>query len=161
MKTKKVISLLMAALLSVSIFGGCGDKKDAAESNGKIQITIDNWPNEEASPKAYANAMRKKTEFEAKYPDIEITGESWAYDVKSFMARAEGGTLPTLYQAPFTEAKKLIQFDYAADITEYAKEYGYYGKINETMLDKISENGNIYLMPKSAYTLGIVINLII
>lgn len=162
MKAKRTLAFILAALFGMSVLGGCGGgngKTSGKAENGKIQLTMDSWPSEDADPKAYANAMRKKEEFEKKYPDIEVKGESWAYEIKTFTARAEGGTLPVLYRTHFTEADKIIKLGYSADITEYVKKYGYYGKINETILDKISDNGKIYLLPKSAYTLGLVINM--
>lgn len=160
MKAKRIVSLLLAAVLSASVLGGCGGNKtdNGKTKDGKIQLTVDNWPSEDGDPKAYANAMRKKAEFEKIYPDIEVVGESWAYEIKTFTARAEGGTLPVLYRTYFTESDKIMKLGYAADITDYVKEYGYYGKINEAILDKISDNGNIYFLPRDAYTLGLLIN---
>lgn len=161
MKTKRVLAFLTAVVLSMGTLCGCGGQKaeNGKTKDGKIQLTMDQWPSEEADPKAYANAMRKKAEFEKMYPDIEVVGETWAYEIKTFTARAEGGTLPILYRTHFTEADKIMKLGYAADITEYVKKYGYYGKINEAILDKISDNGNIYFLPRAAYTLGIVVNL--
>lgn len=162
MKAKRLPALLMAVALSMSVLSGCGGggkTQNGKTKDGKIRLTLDNWADETADPKGYENLMRKKAEFEKMYPDIEVVGDTWAYDTKTFTARAEGGTLPVLFTTHFTEADKIIKLGYAADITEYVKKYGYYGKINEVLLDKISDNGNIYLLPDSAYTVGLVINM--
>lgn len=156
---KQITAVILAAALCTGGLAGCGTKKKQTSSDGKIKITVANWPSEDGNEKAFENAENKRKEFEKKYKNIEVAGETWGYDQSTFMARAEGGSLSTVYTSFFTEAKKIIQFGYAADITDYVKKYGYYGKINETLLDTISKEESIYLLPKSAYSLGIVINM--
>ena len=46
-----------------------------------------------------------------------------------------------------------------AAFTENGVKYGYFGKINESLLNVISEGDSIYLLPKDAYALGLFINL--
>lgn len=157
MKFKKVIMAMLALSMAIVPLSGCGGEKQKS-ADGKVQITVANWPDEDADPKGYERMMNVKKDFEAKYPDIEVTGENYDYEISSFMARAEGGTLPTLYTTFFTEAKRIIGLKYAADLTDCVKEYGYYDKINETFMSDISSGGSIYLLPNSAYSLGIVIN---
>ena len=85
MKFKKVTAFCTAALMAVTALSGCSVQKaqeTESTADGKVKIVVDCWPNEDSSPKAYENAMRKKAEFEELYPDIVIEGESWAYDTK-------------------------------------------------------------------------------
>ena len=52
-----------------------------------------------------------------------------------------------------------MDLGYAADITKEFKKYGYYDKINDFVLENISRDGKIYLIPRSIYTLGLVVNM--
>lgn len=155
-KLTRVLSLLLACVLVIGVVGGC--QKNNGSSEGKVSISIGNWPNPESDPEWYATMSKKVEQFNEIYPDIEIVPDEWSYDVQTFLPKAEGGTLPTLYQTHFTEAAKIMEFGYAADVTEQMKQYGYYDKLNEHLLETISENGNIYLIPYAVYTLGLMVN---
>ena len=158
MKMKKMLSILTAAALSAGALAGCTKSEDAS-SNGKVKLTVGNWVDEEANPEAYKTSMERKAEFEKKYPDIEVIPDNWAYDVQTFAAKAEGETLPIVYNTHFTEAKKIIELGYAADITDAMKQYGYYDVVSDEIMNEISEDGKVYLIPNSVYTLGLVMNL--
>ena len=154
MKMKKVISLVLACGMMCGAFTGCG--KQPSSSDGKVTISVGNWPNEDSNYyEVWAERVKKFNEI---YPDIEIIGDEYQYDVSSFMPKAEGGTLPTVYLTHFTEAKKIIEGGYAADITAQYKEHGYFDKTNEFVLENISQDKSVYFIPASMYTLGIVAN---
>lgn len=157
-KTIKMLALVLAGVMAMGGVSGCKDAKNTA-SGAKVSISVGNWPNEESDPSRYAEYAKKIEQFNEIYPDIEIIPDEWAYDVQTFLPKAEGGTLPTIYQTHFTEAKKIIEFKYAADVTDKMKEYGYYDKINEYILEDISENGKIFLIPYAVYTMGLAINM--
>lgn len=159
MKLKKVLALALAASMSVAVLSSCGGKENATTENGKVVITVGNWPDEETNPKGYETRMQMKADFEAKYPDIEIKPDSWAYDMKTFAAKAEGGTLPTVYNTFATELRKIINLGYSADVTEAMKKYGYYDSLSDEIKNEISEDGKVYILPSSAYSLGIVVNM--
>ena len=124
MKLKKVLALALAASMSVAVLSSCGGKENVTTEDGKVVITVGNWPDEETNPKGYETRMQMKADFEAKYPDIEIKTDNWSYDMKTFAAKAEGGTLPTVYNTYATELKKIINLGYSADVTETMKKYG-------------------------------------
>lgn len=159
MKTKRIVSLALAALLAASGLSGCGSKNTAVTKDGKVRLTVGNWPDKEASPQSYENYMEQKAKFEEKYPDIEVVPDNWAYDVQTFAAKAEGETLPIVYNTFFTEAKKIIDLGYSADITDAMREYGYYDVISDDIMKEISRDGKVYLIPSNVYTLGLVMNL--
>lgn len=161
MKAKKALLLLLACTLSITALSSCKQKqiKSTTTEDGKTLISVGLWPNKEAEPKSYERMEQLREDFMAKYPDIYIQQDNWKFDVQSFMAKAEGGTLPTLYRAFFTEANRIMDLGYAADITEAVKAHGYYDKINEYLLGNISKNDKIYLIPSDMYTLGLVINM--
>ncbi len=157
MKFRKLVATTLCFGIIASCVAGCNEKKNLTEE--KITISVGNWPNEEANPKLYEERMATLERFKAAYPNIEIIPDEWSYDTKTFIAKAEGGTLPTLYTAHFTEANKIMQLGYAADLSDIMREKQYDKKINEYILDSISYDGRMYLIPISIYSLGIALNL--
>ena len=160
MKTKKILSFLLASIIAAGGLTGCNNSKNASVTkDGKIVLTVGNSADKDANPEAYAKFMETKARFEEKYPDIEVTPDTWSYDVQTFAAKAEGGTLPIIYNTHFTEAKKIIDLGYSADITDAMKQYGYYDVVSDELMNEISRDGKVYLIPSSVYTLGLVMNL--
>ena len=160
MKAKRLLSAALAGVLCISMLASCGgNQKKATTEDGKTLISVGLWPDKEAEPKSYERMEKLRADFMAKYPDIHIEPDGWKFDVQSFTAKAEGGTLPTLYRAYFTEADRIMNYGYAADITAAVKEHGFYDKINSYLLGNISKNDKIYLIPSEMYTLGLVINM--
>lgn len=158
MKKMKWVALVLTTAMAVGVFSGCNGSQSVGKDE-KVQVTVSNWPNKNADPKNYELWEKRRAEFMEANPDIEIVPDEWQFDLKTFLPKAEGGTLPTIYQSFYTEAKKIKEFKYAADITQQAREYGFYDNINEHILDSVSENGKIYLIPQSVYTMGLFINM--
>ena len=63
-------------------------------------------------PEAYEVWQGRVEKFNEIYTDIEIIGDSYNFSTETFYAKAEGESLPTLYKVPFTEAEKIIRFEY-------------------------------------------------
>ena len=76
-------------------------------------------------------------------PGIIIEPDEWGYDVQTFLAKAEGGTLPDLYYTHFTEFDKIIDGEYAADIKSVLVKNDYYDKISDSMLKLIERDGKV------------------
>lgn len=159
MKTRKILSLLLAVSVSAGLLASCGGNDTQTNADGKVVLTVGNWPDEEANAKLYASRMQIKADFEAKYPDIVIEPDNWSYDVKTFAAKAEGGTLPIIFNTYATESKKIMDLGYSADVTEQMKAYGYYDSLSEEILKEVSLDGKVYIIPSSVYSLGLVLNL--
>lgn len=158
---KKLISIILAAVMTTGVLAGCGGetKNTATTEDGKIFLSVGNWPGPEEKPESYKMYMEKKAAFEEKYPDIQIEPDYWSYDVQTFAAKAEGGTLPILFGTFATEVKKIVDLGYSADITEVMKKYGYYEMISDEIMSQISRDGKVYMVPGSLYTLGLVMNM--
>ena len=157
----RVAAMGMSLAMAAGVMSGCGDsKKSSADADGKIVITVgDYFADETVNPEAYAKNMKKVAEFEKLHPDIKIEDANWGFDVQSYMAKAEAGTLPTIYYAPLTETKKIIEMGYAADLTDEFKERGFYDEVNSYMLELISDDrGKIYFLPSGNYDVGIAVN---
>lgn len=157
---KKALSLTMAAALAAGCLTGCGEDKMAPVSkDGKVRLYVGGWPDSEAQPESYATRMKQKAEFEEKYPDVEIVGDTYTYDTQTFAAKAEGGTLPTIYSTHFTEVNKIMELGYAADITKQMKDNHYYDVVSDTIMKEITKDEKVYFIPAEVYSLGLVMNL--
>ncbi len=153
---KRILTAALAAILAFSAVG-CG-KEQKTSSSDKIQISVGAWPSEEGNPKGYAQYMDVKERFEEKYPNIEIIPDTWSFSLDNFLAKAASGNLPTVYEAYFTEGKRIIEAGYCSDLTKYFKEYGYEDKINPALKELVSKDGKYYMIPKSAYTMGLYLS---
>ncbi len=174
---KKLLSMILACTMVVGMLSGCGSKEEAADAPEateevveetaeseepvveNVTISVGQWPDPDASPEQYERMETSRKDFMDKYPHIEVIGDPWTYDVQSFAAKAEAGTLPTVYRTYFTEADMIMESEYAADITEGLKNLELYDKLNEDLFQTISKNDKVYLVPNSMYTMGLVINM--
>lgn len=153
-KGMKIASVVMAIAIAATAMTGCKEKGDET-----IKLSVGGWPNAESNPKGYEMYQEKKANFEKENPGIIIEPDEWGYDVQTFLAKAEGGTLPDLYYTHFTEFDKIIDGEYAADIKSVLVKNKYYDKISDSMLKLIERDGKVYFVPQSCYTIGLGINL--
>lgn len=157
-KIKRLIGIICAVCIAACMCG-CGTKGNTA-SDGKVTISLgDFFEDEAANPDGYARNLELVKKFEELHPNVKIENAKWNFSVDTYMAKAEGGTLPTVYYIPLTEGSKVIELGYAADITDEFKERGMYDNLNEFMLNNISRDGNIYLVPEGNYDVGIMVNI--
>lgn len=155
-KQIKAVSFILALAMMVSV-AGCGKKVNDKTEDGKTFISVGNWPQKEGKDLDNVNARKEK--FEADNQDATIIPDSWAFDLKTFYAKAAGGKLPTVFNTHYTEIKQCIESGYSADLTEGLKKRGYDGKFNDKVLKVISdEDGHIFAFPSTAYVLGLGYN---
>lgn len=146
----------MALTMGVSMAGCSGGKTKQNAEN--ITITVGNWPDKNANPTEYENWENNRTEFMSTYPNITIERDSWNFSIDSFLPKAAGNQLPTIFRIPYTEIDKVIEAGYAADLTDKMKEYGYTDNLSDKMLDILQRDGKIYMIPINMYAMGLVGN---
>jgi multiple sugar transport system substrate-binding protein len=169
--TKKLTATLILSLLLTVGLAGCGGSNAKETNNGttgsdkgnvsetqQVTIKVSNWPkpNEEAKIKQYEQIMAQMS---VNYPEITVEKDEWGYDVSSFLPKAASGQLPTLYETYFTETSKIINANYAADITDMMKEYGYDKAINPDLLKMVTKDGKYYGIPKDGYNIAMMYNI--
>lgn len=149
---KRFLNIILV-LTFILVLVGCKGKGD-----DKIKITIGMWPDE---VKAQDVAMFEewKRKFEEDYPEYEVVGQPYDYNVDTFTFLANTGQIPTVFQTWFTEPQKLIKNKYVKDITDMLKELGWYDKMDPDMRDALSNNGRVYGVPRDGYGLGLFLNL--
>lgn len=158
---KKVLSLCMATIMSVSLFSGCTQNK-AKTDDGKIHISIGGNPSErtEANAAQYDLFQENVKKFTAENPNVEVVPDGWSFDLKNYLTKAAAGDLPTTYFTSPTEIKTIVKNDYAADMTEIFKKFGFDKELDPKYEKLYKLNGKYYGIVKegSLYTMGIAYN---
>lgn len=156
-KSMKFVAILSAMILCVSCFAGCGNKAKDKNENGQTIFSVGQWPSQEGTDLDNWNA--RKAKFEEANPDFEVIPDNWTFDLKSFYAKAEAKTLPTLYNCYFTEMPQIIDMGYSSKLTKAFEESGLKEKFNPKIIEAVTDdNGDIYGFPYNAYVLGLVYN---
>lgn len=155
-KMVKTVALMLTFVMSVGMLAGCGARENDKNEQGQTVISVGSWPTKEGVELDNMNA--RKVAFETANKDVAIEPDLWAFDLKTFYAKAAGGQLPTVFPSHFTEIAQIIDAEYSADITEVLKKRGYDGKFNEQILDLVSKDGKVYAFPTGAYVLGLAYN---
>ncbi len=157
-KRTRVTALILAGLMLTGTLSACGDKKATTTADGKTIISVGGWPTEEGPTLETEN--KRLEEFTKKYGDtIEVVPDTWSFSLDTFLTKAASGQLPTLYTTHLTETDRIISAGYAADITKQMQDYGYADKVNDNLKPLISRDDKYYMVPNSAYTMGILANM--
>jgi multiple sugar transport system substrate-binding protein len=91
-------------------------------------------------------------EFEKANPTIKIKSVEYQWTGPTFAAKLAAGTLPTVFEVPFTDARSLGDNGQLADLTPYVKELPYFKKYNPAVLAEGTDaKGQIVALPKGAY----------
>lgn len=154
-RIRQMSSMLLALILACGAFSGCGKRETA--NDGKIEITIGNVPDEN-NESEYALFKSRVAEMNEKYPDVNVVERRYGYDTESFLPLASSGDLPMLYDTFFTETKKIIDGNYAADITKQLKERGFDTALNPAFMIDLKRDDKYYAVPVNAYVMGLLCN---
>jgi ABC-type glycerol-3-phosphate transport system substrate-binding protein len=91
-------------------------------------------------------------EFEKANPTIKIKPVEYQWTGPTFAAKLAAGTLPTVFEVPFTDARTLGDNGQLADLTSYVKALPYFSKYNKSVLAEGTDSkGQIVALPKGAY----------
>lgn len=161
---KKIGKKTLSIILGIAVLGAAGGYalKKNSENTGqrKIKISIGGYLcDKELSPELYEYQMDVIRRFEEKNRNVEIIPSEWSFDNTTYLSKADGDTLPTVYYVPMTEAHTVMKLGYAADITEEFRKRGYYEYTNDFILESISKDGKIYIIPEKPYDQGIFVNM--
>jgi ABC-type glycerol-3-phosphate transport system substrate-binding protein len=91
-------------------------------------------------------------EFEKANPSIKVKPVEYQWTGPTFAAKLAAGTLPTVFEVPFTDARTLGDNGQLADLTSAAKALPYFSKYNKAVLAEGTDaKGQIVALPKGAY----------
>jgi multiple sugar transport system substrate-binding protein len=105
-----------------------------------------------SSPAAVAQFNAQVTEFQKAHPTIKIKPVEYQWTGPTFAAKLAAGTLPMVFEVPFTDARTLGDNGQLADITAYAKALPYFSEYNKAVIAEGTDaKGAIVALPKGAY----------
>ena len=98
-------------------------------------------------------------QFEATYPWITVQSQEYNWTGPTFSAELAGGTLPTVFNIPFTDGKGLIAQHQIVDIDSRVRALPYVSKFNPNVLVNGQDtDGKIWAVPYSAYGMSLTYN---
>src|SRR5690349_24907591 len=105
-----------------------------------------------SSDAAVAQFNQQVAQFEKANPSINVQPVEYQWTAPTFAAKLAAGTLPTVFEVPFTDARTLGENGQLADLTGYVKKLPYYSKYNPAVLSEgTTAKGKIVALPKGAY----------
>jgi ABC-type glycerol-3-phosphate transport system substrate-binding protein len=91
-------------------------------------------------------------EFERANPSINVKPVEYQWTGPTFAAKLAAGTLPTVFEVPFTDARTLGENGQLADLTSLAKALPYFSKYNPAVIaEGTTSKGKVVALPKGAY----------
>ena len=153
-KGRTMTSIRMgAAVAAVSLLAvGAGSVSSAAMRKQQT-VTISVASLIPGSTKAATQQFNAQVaEFEKANPTIKVKPVEYQWTGPTFAAKLAAGTLPTVFEVPFTDARTLGDNGQLADLTAEVKKLPYFSKYNPTVLaEATTAKGKIIALPKGAY----------
>ncbi len=146
MKSTRVAIIVAAAVLL-----GVGASSAAGSTRSKVTISVASLiPGSSQAAINQFNAQVK--EFEKKYPTINVKPVEYQWTAPTFAAKLAAGTLPTVFEVPFTDARTLGDNGQLSNLTPYFNKLPYHNKYNKKVLAEGTDaKGQIIALPKGAY----------
>lgn len=151
------LALSLTACSSGDDGGDAGD--GATDASGKTTLhVVSLLPGSERAAIDAFNAQ--VDEFEAANTDIDVVPEEYEWKATTFAAQLAGGTLPDVFEIPFTDAKTLIANGQLSDLDSQFRSLPYADKFNPAIVDAgTGEDGKVYAVPaKNVYGVGLHYN---
>jgi multiple sugar transport system substrate-binding protein len=145
-------SIRIAAMVAVvSLLAVCASAISSAASTKTVTISVASLiPG--STPAAVQQFNNQVKEFQAANPSIKIKSVEYQWTGPTFAAKLAAGTLPTVFEVPFTDARTLGDNGQLADITAEAKALPYFSKYNPAVITEgTTSKGKIVALPKGAY----------
>ncbi|MDX2294675.1 MULTISPECIES: extracellular solute-binding protein [Streptomyces] len=178
-RTRRPAAVALVSALALTALAACGtsssdDGTDGTEQSGssdpttpldprtKVTLTIDCMP-----PAAKAAELKEwkedVAEFNKTYPNVTIEGRSTpgqCLEPPRFTAMLKAKSQPDVFYTYFTDLPQVLAEDGAADISAYVHPTSVplLKDIAPDVLGSLKHKGNLYGLPTSNYTMGLLIN---
>ena len=117
MKSTRVAMIVVAAvILGVGASTAAGSTRSAKKITISVASLIPG-----STPEAIKQFNAQVKEFEKKYPTIKVKPVEYQWTAPTFAAKLAAGTLPTVFEVPFTDARTLGDHGQLANLTPYFK----------------------------------------
>ena len=146
-------STRMAAIaaVTVTLVAVCGSSISSAARGKSITISVASLIPGSTSA-AIQQFNDQVAEFEKANPNINVKPVEYQWTGPTFAAKLAAGTLPTVFEVPFTDARTLGDNGQLADLTAEVKALPYFAKYNPAVLaEGTTSKKKIVALPKGAY----------
>lgn len=155
------VGVMLAACSSTTGSPGtAGGSATAAtlDPNTKVSLDVVGLP-PNSKPDAVKALKDEVAQFEKVNPNITVNTREYEWKATTFSSDLAGGTLPDVFEIPFTDGRGLIANQQIADMTGYVKTLPYANAFNKNVLASGQDaNGDIYAIPYQAYGVGLHYN---
>ncbi|MEU2234764.1 ABC transporter substrate-binding protein [Streptomyces vietnamensis] len=179
-RTRRPVAVALVSALTLTALAACGTSSSGDNGNGgdgasgssdpsapldpktKVTLTIDCMP-----PTAKAAELKEwkedVAEFNKTYPNVTIEGRSTpgqCLEPPRFTAMLKAKSQPDVFYTYFTDLPQVLSEDGAADISAYVtdKSVPLLKDIDPNVLGSLKQDGKLYGLPTSNYTMGLLIN---
>jgi ABC-type glycerol-3-phosphate transport system substrate-binding protein len=152
--TRKVMSAAVTAVCLVTLSVTAATSAATRVPAGAAKtVTISVASLIPGSTQAAVNQFNAQVaEFEKANPSINVKPVEYQWTGPTFAAKLAAGTLPTVFEVPFTDARTLGENGQLADLTSLAKALPYFKKYNPAVIaEGTTSKGKIVALPKGAY----------
>src|SRR5579862_3294091 len=147
----KSTRLAMIVVAAVVLGVGAGSAAGSTRSAKKVTISVASLiPG--STQQAINQFNAQVAEFEKKNPTITVKPVDYQWTAPTFAAKLAAGTLPTVFEVPFTDARTLGDNGQLANLTPYFKKLPYHKEYNKAVLAEGTDaKGQVIALPKGAY----------
>jgi len=162
LRTVGAVALAAAVGLSLASCSSSNDKSGASDS--KTTIVVDCPPlKTDNGGKSLAQWNADVVAFEKANPGVtvkSISVGSQCDNPPDFTARLQGGTQADVFYGYMTDLNQVLDAGQAEDITSFvnASTVPYWDSLIPSAKTAFTDDGKLYALPYSAYTMGLVIN---
>ncbi|MDX6427516.1 MAG: multiple sugar transport system substrate-binding protein [Gaiellaceae bacterium] len=156
MKSTRMTALL--AVIATSLLAVFASSVSSAATTKTVTISVVSLiPG--STPEAIQQFNNQVAAFQKANPSIKVKPIEYQWTGPTFAAKLAAGTLPTVFEVPFTDARALGDNGQLADLTAEIKQLPYYSKYNKAVLaEATTAKGKIIALPKGAYAMALHYN---
>jgi len=142
---------MVTAVAAAGLLAVCATAAAVGSTTKSVTISVASLiPGSTAA--AIQQFNQQVAEFEKANPSIKVQPVEYQWTGPTFAAKLAAGTLPTVFEVPFTDARTLGDNGQLADLTAGVKALPYFSKYNKAVLAEATDaKGQIVALPKGAY----------
>jgi multiple sugar transport system substrate-binding protein len=145
--TRVAMAVVTAVVLGIGASSAAGSTRSVKTVKISVASLIPG-----STPQAIKQFNAQVKEFEKKNPTIKVKPVEYQWTAPTFAAKLAAGTLPTVFEVPFTDARTLGDNGQLSNLTPYFKKLPYHDKYNKRVLAEGTDaKGQIIALPKGAY----------
>jgi ABC-type glycerol-3-phosphate transport system substrate-binding protein len=158
MKSKRITAIAAAITAGACLLAGAAGPGSSAAATKPVTISVVSLiPGSTAQATQQFN--NQVAAFEKANPSIKVKPVQYQWTGTTFAAELAAGTLPTVFEVPFTDARTLGDNGQLADLTSYVKKLPYFSKYNPAVIaEGTTAKGKIVALPKGAYAQALTYN---